>query len=1263
MIFSKTAPQVAPWHKDVSRNYRRDENALVEELLKKAQLDERATGRIHDHARKLVEVVRKDRRNQGGIDAFMQQYDLSTQEGLVLMCLAEALLRIPDKETADALIEDKLSGTHWEKYLGESDSLFVNASTFGLMITGKILEEEENPQGKAKSIWHNLIKRSGEPVIRQAMRQAMRIMGFQFVLGRSINEALKRAGEGAKKGYRYSFDMLGEAARTKEDAQRYFKAYQSAIAALAHDQKGRGPIEENGISVKLSALHPRYEFSKRRRVLDELAPMVLELAKQAKAANIGFTIDAEEAARLELSLEVIEAVFLDPALNGWDGFGVVVQAYQKRALDVIEMLAGLTRKSGQKMMIRLVKGAYWDSEIKLSQELGLSGYPVFTRKASSDVSFQACAKRLFELDDCFYSQFASHNAYSVATVIELAGDKPFEFQRLHGMGDPLYDQLVGDYPVRVYAPVGSHEDLLSYLVRRLLENGANSSFVNRLVDDSTPIEDIIADPVGYMQGVEPKHHPHIPLPSNLYGPGRENSKGIDLSDGTALLNLQKEMQAFQMPPAVPDASDTDIEIALQTALEAQKDWQKISVTQRADILRKAADLLEDNMVSLMALCVLEAGKNIPDCVAEVREAVDFLRYYASHGEKLFNNTALKARGTFACISPWNFPLAIFIGQVSAALAAGNCVIAKPAEQTPRIGLRAVELLHQAGIPKNALQLLNGTGETVGAKLVNDTRIDGICFTGSNETANLINRSLAMRDGGIIPLIAETGGQNAMIVDSSALLEATVADVVLSAFGSAGQRCSALRVLYIQKDVANDFISLLKGAMAELSIDDPALLSTDVGPVIDMDALKSLQQHVERMKKETTVLAALEAPAQGTFMAPHAFEVSNIKEIGGEVFGPILHVIRYNANDLDNVIEEINSTGFGLTCGVQSRIESRTRYIQNRLKAGNCYINRNMTGAVVGVQPFGGEGLSGTGPKAGGPHYLLRFATMENENSPITFNATATLGIDLNDEKQIQAMGEHAPSLEMPKMINSEKLAEAIIQAQLQQEIWNRTDASQRAAILRRVANRLDREKTTFIAQYHSILKTDLAQAVREVAETIAALRYYANICDAQFSRAEILPGPTGEHNELQLHGRGTLACLCEDDTPLSAFTAQITAALIAGNSVIAIAPQQSLLLCGYLVSLLYEEGIGMETLQLAQDDLRNKLISNDKICAISHVGNGETSKEITKELSQRSGAITPLITEIGNPHYIHRLVLERTLSVNITAAGGNASLLTLDEST
>ena len=1264
MIFSKADAKRPAWRNAVAKNYRVDEDMLVEVLLKEATLSEIAVQRIHDQARLFVVAVRKGRHNQGGIDAFMQQYDLSTQEGLVLMCLAEALLRIPDADTADALIEDKLSGSHWEDYIGKSESLFVNASTLGLMITGKILTESANPQNKVKTIWNNLIKRSGEPVIRQAMRQAMRIMGFQFVLGRNIDEALRRADEGASKGYRYSFDMLGEAARTQKAAEDYFKAYEVAIKALAKDQKGGGPVVENGISVKLSALHPRYEMMKRQVVLNELVPMVLELAKQAKAANIGFTIDAEEAARLELSLEVIERVFEDPSLDGWGGFGVVVQAYQKRALDVIEMLASLSKRVDRKMMIRLVKGAYWDSEIKLSQEEGLVDYPVFTRKSASDVSYMACAKKLLAAPDRFYAQFATHNAYTVATILEMADQgQEFEFQRLHGMGEPLYEQLVKDRPVRVYAPVGSHEDLLSYLVRRLLENGANSSFVNRLVDDNTPIEDIIENPVAYLSGVSPKRHPHIPLPCDLYGMRRKNSAGTDLFDSVVLDKISAEYSQFKLPAPVQDSSPVDIEIALETALKGQGLWNKTSVARRAEVLCRSADLLEKNQDEFIGYCIQEAGKTLADAIGEIREAVDFLRYYA---DQLVNHKsyALQGRGTFVCISPWNFPLAIFIGQVSAALAAGNAVIAKPAEQTPLIAKRCVELMYEAGLPKDVLHLLCGTGEAVGAPLIKDLRTHGVCFTGSNETANLINSALADRAGARMPLIAETGGQNAMIIDSSALLEASVADVTMSAFGSAGQRCSALRVLYIQDDVADDFIELLQGAMAELSLNDPALFSTDVGPVIDEDAHKNLQSHIDRMKIDAKLIAEVQNSNEcgaGHFINPHAFEITSINDIGREVFGPVLHLVRFNADHLEQVIDEINSTGFGLTCGVHSRIESRTRYIQSRIRAGNCYINRNMTGAVVGVQPFGGEGLSGTGPKAGGPQYLLRFA------NPAPIEKT------LNTDKNALSIGsmdkfeESVTAFDISQAVSYDAISEfdgALTAAGLSQESWDRHTAGTRALMLRKAADQLVSHKEALIARYMSDSKKDFDVCVGELGKAVHSLRLSADQCEVHMTKPEVMPGPTGEHNELQLHGRAIYACLGHSDVSLADFVGQLGAVLAAGNCCVVQTTDKSSQTLGLLVKLFHEVGVPKNVLcyiAATDEQTADSLIKDQRIQGVCFAGSSDRLAEISQILAARKGAITPLVSETEGDDFILRFVTERTMTLNITAAGGNASLLTLDE--
>ncbi len=1027
-----------------------DETTCIEALVAEADPGVAARRRIAAKATILVERIRDREQSAGGLDAFMHQYDLSSQEGVMLMCLAEALLRVPDPDTADKLIADKIGDAHWERHLGQSESLFVNASTWALMLTGRVIRMEGAGIGDPGSFLGRLVARSGEPVIRQAMVQAMRIMGRQFVMGRTIEEALDRAREAEVNGYRHSYDMLGESAHTAHDAERYFQAYQNAIIAVGRENAGRGFVDGPGISIKLSALHPRFEFTHRQRLVAELTPRVRDLAVRAKAAGIGMCVDTEEADRLEITLDIIEAVFADPELAGWEGFGLAIQAYQKRAVALIDWLAALARSQGRRLSVRLVKGAYWDAEIKRAQEQGLEGFPVFTRKANTDVSYIACARKLLAASDAFYPQFATHNAHTLAAVLELAGTRrDFEFQRLHGMGEALYDQITGQdaakdglgIPCRIYAPVGSHEDLLAYLVRRLLENGSNTSFVNRIVDEQAPIADIVADPVERVTGLEIKPHPRIPLPVDLYGDERRNSRGIDLTDPSALRLLARSMDAFPGPwravprvagqeafggaeRAVTDPSDRRravgrvreagteaVGAALAAAATAAPGWEATPADDRAACLDRAADLLEDASPELMVLCVREAGKTIHDALAEVREAVDFCRYYAARARADFagpmempgptgesNQLALRGRGVFACISPWNFPLAIFCGEVAAALAAGNAVIAKPAEQTALIAARAVDLLHKAGIPPGALNFLPGDG-TVGAALVADPRVNGVAFTGSVETARAINQALAGRNGPIVPLIAETGGQNAMIVDSTALPEQVVADAVTSAFRSAGQRCSALRVLFVQKDIAGRITEMLAGAMAELSIGDPGRLSTDVGPVIDDDALRMLEDHARRMEREGRLLYRValdeEACAHGTFFAPCAYEIDRLDRLEREVFGPILHVISFDGDRLDAVIDGINAIGYGLTLGIHSRVDGFARRIHQRLRVGNTYVNRNMIGAVVGVQPFGGEGLSGTGPKAGGPRYLHRFATERTltVNTAAAGGNTALLSMD------------------------------------------------------------------------------------------------------------------------------------------------------------------------------------------------------------------------------------------------------------------------------
>lgn len=1035
----------------ITHGWVRDEAAHVRHLLEQARLPEADRAAAQATAADLVRRVRARAQDQGAIEAFMRQYDLGSDEGVLLMCVAEALLRIPDQETADKLIRDKLGDADWKRHLGQSDSVLVNASTWGLMLTGKLVDLADDTKRDVHNAFKRLMGRVGEPVIRLAVRQAMRIMGHQFVMGRTIAEALARSRKGDNANYRYSFDMLGEGALTTQDGLRYLQAYRDAIHAIGKSGPGGNFLGQDvfavpSISVKLSALHPRYEHAKRERVFAELTPRVLELAQLAKSYGIGFTIDAEEADRLELSLDVIAGAYADKSLDGWEGYGLAIQAYQKRAPEVIDFIADLARRTGRRIPVRLVKGAYWDSEVKRAQVDGQAGYPVFTRKPNTDVSYLANARRMLEAGDAIYPMFATHNAQTIATIHQRAKamgrEKHFEFQKLHGMGDDLYAEVIPanrlNAPCRVYAPVGSHEDLLPYLVRRLLENGANSSFVNRITDEDIAIDDLIQDPVQTVSAFDSIPHPRIPLPVDLYrsyGYDRTNSMGINLANDQQLQALADEVNrafdatstGWRAAPLVPGANvggpeiavtnpadrreivgqwkaadSATVELALKNAVAAHDAWNETPAASRAAILEHAANLLEERMPQYIALCTKEAGKTIPDGIAEVREAVDFLRYYAGQARKLFapealpgptgesNTLHLSGRGVFVCISPWNFPLAIFAGQISAALAAGNSVIAKPAEQTNLIGYYAVKLLHEAGVPEAVLQFLPGDGATVGAALTKDPRVAGVAFTGSTDTARAINRALAARDAAIGVLIAETGGQNALIADSSSLPEQLVKDAIGSAFTSAGQRCSAARVLFVQDDIADKVTHMLAGAMAELKVGDPGLLSTDVGPVIDEDALKMLREHAQRMDQEATKIAevALDADAaHGSFFAPRAYALKSLGQLHKEIFGPVLHVIRWKADQLDAVIDAINATGYGLTLGIHSRIDETIERISTRVKVGNCYVNRNQIGAVVGVQPFGGQNLSGTGPKAGGPHYLPRFTTEKT----ITVNTTAAGG--------------------------------------------------------------------------------------------------------------------------------------------------------------------------------------------------------------------------------------------------------------------------------
>ena len=1018
---------------DLRHAYRQEEEACIAERLEQAA----PAARVHAEAAALaVDLIEGARgKKASGIDAFLQQYGLDTDEGIALMCLAEALLRVPDAATADALIRDKIGTIDWSEHLGESASTFVNAATFSLMLTGEVLDPPDARQRGMGSVLKRAMNRLGEPVIRTATGQAMKILGGQFVFGRDIDEALKRAAPERARGITHSFDMLGEAAMTFADAEKYRQAYEAALTRLACEA-GAGVAGSPGISVKLSALHPKYNFFNAAEAKAAMVPVIKALALKARDADIHFTIDAEEAERLELSLDIIEALVADDDLfrrpdgSRWEGFGLAIQAYQKRGLAVCDWAGKLARRHGRKLFVRLVKGAYWDSEVKLAQVGGYSDYPVFTRKVATDVSYLACAARLFEHADVLRPAFATHNAYTIAAIKQLStkfftsnseavGEK-FEFQRLHGMGEEVYDALHAlegnrRTPVRIYAPVGGHKELLAYLVRRLLENGANTSFVNRMGDAGIPAIDLVGDPVAELAALAPRRNPAIPLPTSLFA-DRRNSAGIDLSDPLVREPLLERLKLLEgvhwhaeptFPGSAPgetaavtsphdpaaiigtrrDATPAEVDAAFIRAAAIQPGWDDLGGEARALLLEEAADLFERHADEFLSLCQREAGKTLLDSVLELREAVDFLRYYAQGARTQFgaptilpgptgeeNALSLHARGVFATISPWNFPLAIFIGMASAALAAGNSVIAKPAEQTPLIAALAVKLCHEAGIPPEAFQLLPGAGQ-VGQLITADPRLAGVAFTGSTETARAINRALANRDGPIATLIAETGGQNAMIVDSSALPEQVVRDVLGSAFQSAGQRCSALRVLYLQEDIAGTVLEMIHGGFAALKVGDPAELATDVGPVIDAEAKGLLEAHIaESIARGFAVTRLPGTPAAGHFVAPTIIEIGSIGDLARENFGPVLHIALFSAGELEQVVDAINATGYGLTLGLHSRIAETRRLVQSRARVGNFYVNRNQIGAVVESQPFGGEGLSGTGPKAGGPHYLARFAT-------------------------------------------------------------------------------------------------------------------------------------------------------------------------------------------------------------------------------------------------------------------------------------------------
>ena len=1200
-MFDFAFPNQTPLRQAVTDAYRRDEIEAVQDMLQRAQMSDEERKNADELARRLVTQVRANRTKASGVDALMHEFSLSSEEGVALMCLAEALLRIPDKATRNKLIADKLSDGNWKKHLNNSPSLFVNAAAWGLLITGKLTTQtSEQSLGAALN---RLLGKGGEPLIRKGVDYAMRLLGKQFVTGQTIEEALQNGKEREKMGYRYSFDMLGEAAYTQADADRYYNDYVQAIHAIGKDAAGQGVYEGNGISVKLSAIHPRYSRAQHGRVMGELLPRLKELYLLGKKYNIGINIDAEEANRLELSLDLMEALVSDPDLAGYNGIGFVVQAYQKRCPFVIDYLIDLARRNNQKLMIRLVKGAYWDSEIKWAQVDGLNGYPVYTRKVHTDISYLACARKLLSAQDAVFPQFATHNAYTLAAIYQMGKGKDFEHQCLHGMGETLYDQVVGPQNlgrrVRIYAPVGTHETLLAYLVRRLLENGANSSFVSQIVDEKISIDQLIRSPFDTIaeQGIH--LHAALPLPRDLYGKGRLNSQGFDLSNENVLQQLQQELnraaaQQFQTASVVngksrpvgagqqvrnpADHSDVVGSVsfadaalaqeAVAAAVAAQAAWNGTPAAERAACLRRFADLLERHAPALMMLAVREAGKTLNNAIAEVREAVDFCRYYADEAEHTLPQGS-QGVGTIVAISPWNFPLAIFTGEVVAALAAGNTVVAKPAEQTSLIAGYAVSLMHEAGIPTSALQLVLGAGD-VGAALTQDPRIGGVIFTGSTEVARLINQTLAKRDDSPV-LIAETGGQNAMIVDSTALAEQVCADVLNSAFDSAGQRCSALRILCVQEDVADHMVKMIKGAMDELVVGNPIALDTDIGPVIDTEAQQNLLAHINRMKgiaKSYHEIRPSENvnPDNATFVAPIMFELNGLGELQREVFGPVLHVVRYPADGLDKLIDQINGKGYALTHGVHSRIDGTVEHIRSRIESGNVYVNRNIVGAVVGVQPFGGHGLSGTGPKAGGSFYLQRLSRLKEWTAPTLSK------IGQVDEAALKRLETLLHGLPLPQ---SEKMAAA---ASLGQS---------RVRTLRKAES--------------------------------------------------VLSGPTGERNVLSWHAParvwlygGSLA---------ASFTALVSLASAGVQAVV----------------------LPDHPLAAYADRLDGLLAVTDKpeAAGISHVAALEPLPSARKQvLANRDGALVRILPS-ENGLDILQVFEEISCSINTTAAGGNASLMAM----
>ena len=1274
MLFNNSNITASPIRQKIREFYRIDERIAVEHILPLAEVNDNAASRAWEKARKMSLKIRRDESGNGAIDALLAEYTLSSEEGVVLMCLAEALLRVPDKHTQDALISDKISKGQWDSHIGSSDSLFVNASSWGLLVTGTMVDYADEREKDSFSLLKKVIGRLGEPVIRKAMNYAMQIMGEQFVMGETIQDATDHAAKKGRQGFVYSYDMLGEGARTMVDAEKYYKAYQVAIDAIGAVARASGkndPRKVPGISVKLSAIHPRYEFAQKERVMTEAAPKLKALCLQAKSYNIGLTVDAEESERLDMSLDVIEAVFSDDELAGWNGFSMALQAYQKRAIFIVDWLRELTMRVDRKMMVRLVKGAYWDTQIKNSQKGGYQHFPVFTRKASTDVSYLACAKKLLEYRDTIFPQFATHNAYTVATILELAGDDKtsFEFQCLYGMGGSLYDQVVTNENVqcRVYAPVGPHKDLLAYLVRRLLENGANSSFVNAIIDESQPVESLLRDPVEKMHRLKHKYNGQIIKPIALYhdkkGVGRDNSKGLDLTDINTVTPLKTSLDNWLMDNLfseddVPEGSvairnpakqseiigfqrhhcKDEMLAMIETAQNAFASWSQTPVSERAALLCRVADVLEHHMDEFIALCIKEAGKTAQDGIDEVKEAVDFCRYYAQQAIELAEDERLEARGVVLCISPWNFPLAIFIGQVTAAIATGNTVLAKPAEQTSLIALRAIELMTSVGLPHGVVQAVIAKGSNVGSVIIPNARVQAVIFTGSIKTATIISQTLADRGGDQVPFIAETGGQNCMLVDSTALPEQVVDDVISSGFQSAGQRCSALRVLFLQEDIADNVITMLKGALAELHVGNPEKLSTDIGPVIDQKALDSLNAHSDYMKTHGQLLYQCDISDEITneiadnehfFFAPRLYEIENISALKQEVFGPCVHIVRFKGDEIEKVMDDINGTGFGLTMGIHTRIEQRAINLAKLSRAGNVYINRNIIGAIVGVQPFGGRGLSGTGPKAGGPYYLTRLVKEITTPGAKKLNLIPQQAQASNNDTDAQAV------LLMDRASTAEK-------------IWRLTKLNTRISCVSEVLAKIA----------HIEIIDNLAD---DLTQTLQATRSQLIDIEKHLKEPTVLPGPTGESNTLYLENRGNIICFADENVTFHFWLLSVVSALATGNTVISV-----------VSDLFYDQAIAFRdefiatgedenTFQIARLCHLTTLLAQPGLSGVVIDNHCDRKHYISEKLAERQGAILPVISSKYFDNLMQRLLTEKAISINTTATGGNTSLMTLDE--